>query len=277
MSEKDLVQITQEYYDSEEADNFYYHIWGGEDIHIGIYAPFETPVKTASRNTVAAMVEVLPGINEDTKILDIGSGYGGAARYLASEYGCKVDCLNLSATENKRNEERNQKVGLDHLVSVTTGNFEDLPFEEGMYDIVWSQDAILHSDKKARVFEEVNRVLKPGGLFILTDPMQSDNCPDGVLDPILDRIHLKEMGSVKLYRQIASRLGMTEVVVNEMPEQLVNHYSRVLQEVENNYDDIIRKSSETYIQRMMNGLKHWIAGGKKGYLNWGILVFKKLT
>lgn len=68
---------------------------------------------------------------------------------------------------------------------------------------------------------------------------------------------------------------MTEVVINEMPEQLVNHYSRVLQEVENNYDDIIRKSSETYIQRMMNGLKHWIAGGKKGYLNWGILVFKK--
>jgi sarcosine/dimethylglycine N-methyltransferase len=275
MSEKNLVQITQEYYDSEEADNFYFHIWGGEDIHIGIYAPFETPVKTASRNTVAAMVEVLPGINKDTKILDIGSGYGGAARYLASEYGCKVDCLNLSATENKRNDERNREVGLDHLISVTTGNFEDLPFDAESYDIVWSQDAILHSDKKERVFQEVNRVLKPGGVFILTDPMQSDDCPEGVLDPVLERIHLKEMGSVKRYREIASKLGMEEVVAKEMPEQLVNHYSRVLQEVERNYDEIIKKSSEAYIQRMMNGLKHWIEGGKQGYLNWGILVFKK--
>lgn len=275
MNEKDLVQITQAYYDSEDADNFYYHIWGGEDIHIGIYAPFETPVKIASRNTVSTMLEALPGINASKKILDIGAGYGGAARYLADKYGCQVDCLNLSKTENKRNEQRSKEAGLDKLISVTTGNFEQLPFADAQYDIVWSQDAILHSDKKERVFEEANRVLKPGGVFIFTDPMQSDHCPEGVLEPILNRIHLKEMGSVKRYRAIAKELGMEEISVHEMPDQLINHYTRVLQEVERNYADIIQKSSEEYIQKMMNGLRHWIEGGKKGYLNWGILVFKK--
>jgi len=274
MAEKDLVQITQEYYDSEDADNFYYHIWGGEDIHVGIYPDPETTVKEASQRTVATMTTMLPRLDENTTILDIGSGYGGAARYIAKQFGCKVDCLNLSETENKRNRERTEEAGLSDLVSVTTGNFEQLPFRENKYDIVWSQDSILHSDRKRKVFAEAHRVLKPGGIFILTDPMQSDDCPDGVLDPILERIHLKEMGSVQRYRQLAQELDMKELEVKEMPEQLVNHYSHVLGALEENYDEIIQKSSKDYIERMKKGLQHWIDGGKKGYLNWGILVFK---
>jgi sarcosine/dimethylglycine N-methyltransferase len=41
------------------------------------------------------------------------------------------------------------------------------------------------------VLGEVNRVLKPmAGRFVFTDPMRADDCPEGVLDPILARIHL---------------------------------------------------------------------------------------
>jgi len=264
MVEKDLVQITQEYYDSEEADNFYYHIWGGEDIHVGIYPEPETTVKEASQRTVATMITMLPPLDANTTILDIGSGYGGAARYIAKQFGCKVDCLNLSETENKRNRERTKEAGLEDLVSVTK-----------KYDIVWSQDAILHSDRKRKVFAEAYRVLKPGGIFILTDPMQSDDCPEGVLDSILERIHLKEMGSVRRYRTFARELEMREIDVKEMPKQLVNHYSHVLQAVQENYDEITEKSGKAYIEKMTKGLQHWIDGGKQSYLNWGILVFKK--
>jgi len=32
------VNVAREYYNSEDADNFYYFIWGGEDIHVGMYA-----------------------------------------------------------------------------------------------------------------------------------------------------------------------------------------------------------------------------------------------
>ena len=33
----DIQQITKDYYDSEDAFNFYEEIWGGENIHIGLY------------------------------------------------------------------------------------------------------------------------------------------------------------------------------------------------------------------------------------------------
>ncbi len=273
-NKENLVDITQEYYDSVDADNFYYQVWGGEDIHIGIYLPGDT-ISMASQRTVANMADIIQGLNKDHRVLDIGAGYGGAARYLASQYQCKVDCLNLSQVENDRNEEKNKTLGLDSLISVVTGNFENLPFEDNQYNIVWCEDAILHSDQKRKVFEEVDRVLKPGGQFIFSDPMQSDGCPDDVLEPVLKRIHLREMGSVKLYREFARELGWEEIDIKEMPEQLVNHYSNVLQKLEEKYEDLKRTCSEEYLTNMKKGLNHWIEAGRKDYLNWGFLHFRK--
>jgi len=274
MPKKDLVQITKDYYNSEEADEFYYRIWGGEDIHIGIYQEPGQPIKAASRNTVREMANSLPALDGNTEVLDIGAGYGGSARLLAREYGCRVHCLNLSEKENERNEQKTSAAGLEHLVSVTTGNFEQIPFDDNAFDLVWSQDALLHSNKKELVFREVVRVLKPGGRFIFTDPMQSDDCPARVLQPVLDRIHLEEMGSVRRYRELAGELGLEEVMVREIPEQLEKHYSRVLTTLKEQYEVLVKKLNAAYLERMMTGLKHWVEAGEKGYLNWGIMQFQ---
>ncbi len=273
-NKEDLVEITKKYYDSREADEFYHSVWGGEDIHVGLYATPQSPIGESSRKTVERMAQHLQ-LSANDRVLDIGAGYGGSARYLAAHYRCPVQCLNLSETENERNREKNQSQGLDHLIEVTTGNFEELPYPDNAFDVVWCQDSILHSNRKRKVLEEVNRVLKLGGNFIFTDPMQADDCPEGVLDPILNRIHLEEMGSVALYRQLARELGWEEVRIEEMPEQLVTHYGRVHQELKANYDGAVERSGKEYIDKMMQGLQHWVNGGKKGYLNWGILQFRK--
>jgi len=274
MQDNQLVEITKEYYNSQDADEFYHSIWGGEDIHIGIYDG-KNSIKEASRQSVVLMAEKAGALNVDSHLLDLGSGYGGAARYLAATFGCKVDCLNLSATENHRNEEKNKAQGLDHLINVVEGNFEALPFRANTYDVLWSQDAILHSNQKFKIFQEAQKVLKPGGVFIFTDPMQADDCPDGVLDAVLKRIHLEEMGSVAQYREFAKEAGLSEEEVIPMPEQLVNHYTQVLYGLETHYESLADKISGEYVDKMKQGLKHWIAAGQKAYLNWGILKFKK--
>jgi sarcosine/dimethylglycine N-methyltransferase len=141
-------------------------------------------------------------------------------------------------------------------------------------DIVWSEDAFLHSGNKGKVFEQAQRVLKPGGHFIFTDPMQSDDCSVDVLQPILDRIHLKELGSVKEYRALAAAHGFKEKEIIEMPEQLTNHYKAVLDELRLKELRLRKVVSAGYIEHMKKGLQHWIEGGEKGYLNWGILHFE---
>merc|ERR1711964_535831 len=87
------------------------------------------------------------------------------------------------------------------------GSFEDIPCNDVTFDIVWSQDAILHSGNRGQVLEEVDRVLKKNGEFIFTDPMQANDCPEGVLQPILDRIHLETLGSPEFYLDQARKLG----------------------------------------------------------------------
>src|SRR5690606_11735343 len=97
------VEVAERYYDSNDADSFYAEIWGGEDIHIGLYDPPTRSVRAASQATVDKLADTLRNVSTETRVLDIGAGYGGTARSLARRFGCHVTCLNLSETQNARN------------------------------------------------------------------------------------------------------------------------------------------------------------------------------
>ena len=269
------VETARSYYNSEDADTFYFTIWGGEDIHVGLYESDDEPIAEASQRTVEHIADKLPELGSDARIIDIGAGYGGAARYLARRFGCHVDALNLSEVENQRDRQMNREQGLDHLIDVHDASFDDLPFPDETFDVVWCQDSILHSDDREKVVREANRVLKSGGHFIFTDPMQTDDCPEGVLQPILDRIHLPSLGSPGFYKEVAERLGMEDLGFEEHAHQLPRHYGRVLRELEARESELEGKVSQDYIERMKKGLRHWVEGGNSGYLTWGILHFRK--
>ena len=271
-----VVKTAQEYYNSDDADNFYYHIWGGEDIHIGLYEHADQDIAIASERTVATMAsQCRMNLTPQTQVLDVGAGYGGAARRLAKTTGCHVTCLNLSEAQNTRNRAMNAEQGLADRITVVDGSFEDIPAQDRSFDLAWSQDAILHSGRREEVLDEVDRVLKPGGEFIFTDPMQADDCPDGVLQPVLNRIHLDSLGSFAFYRQQAQRLGWEELGIHDYTSQLVTHYTRVRQELAKRREALADKVSDEYIGRMIKGLGHWIDAGDSGYLSWGILHFRK--
>lgn len=269
------VRVAEQYYDSNDADQFYFNIWGGEDIHIGLYESPEIEVREASQRTVVRMADRLSGVTPETRIVDIGAGYGGAARYLARRFGCRVVCLNLSETQNARNRALNAAEGLSEQVSVVHGNFEELPFEAGEFDVVWSQDAILHSGRRDRVLDEIKRVLRPGGQLVFTDPMQSDDCPTGVLGPILARIHLDTLGSFAFYRRELRARGFEEIDVEDLTVHLGRHYARVRSELEARREEMVQLASPQYVERMLDGLQHWVAGEAKGHLAWGILHFRR--
>lgn len=269
------VSTAKEYYDSDDADNFYYTVWGGEDIHVGLYASDDEPIFDASRRTVEHMASRLTNLHQGSRVLDIGAGYGGAARFLAARHGCRVTALNLSEVENQRDREMNRDQGLEGLIDVVDGSFENIPYPDATFDIVWSQDAILHSGNRIKVLQEVARVLKPGGEFVFTDPMQANDCPDGILQPILERIHLNTLGSPGFYKAALEQLGLEDLGYEDQTHQLVSHYSRVLRETESREAEINQVVSTGYIERMKKGLRHWIDGGKKGYLAWGVFHFRK--
>ncbi len=271
----EVVNTARDYYNSDDADNFYATIWGGEDIHIGLYQAENEPIFDASRRTVATMASHIVNTGADIRILDIGSGYGGAARYLSKKFSCQVTALNLSEKENERNRKLNTDQGLEHFIEVVEASFEKIPYPDNTFDIVWSQDAILHSGNRDQVVSEVARVLKPGGEFIFTDIMQAEVVPEGVLQPVYDRIHLSSLGSLDFYRQCAEKNGLKEIAFYDHGHQLPMHYQRVLDETKKRHAEISPVVSEAYLDHMKVGLKNWVDAGQKGYLVWGILHFQK--
>ncbi len=272
---EDLVDKTKAYYDSDDAQQFYYWLWGGEDLHLGIYERKDESIRDASRKTVMRMASLLPKLDADTRVLDLGGGFSGSARALAGEFGCSVTVLNLSERENERGRRMNKERGLDHLITVYDGNFEEVPFEDDRFDVVWSQDAFLHSGDRKRVLAEAVRVLAPGGHLVFTDPMMTDDCPKDVLQPIFDRIHLSSLGSPGFYRKAAEEVKLTLCEYVDLDPHLPMHYQRVLEETERNEARIKGEISEEYIENMKKGLRYWIEGGRNGYLTWGIFLFRK--
>ena len=271
----DPTATARDYYNSSDADTFYAEIWGGEDIHIGVYERDDEPIRDASRRTVDVLIERLGDLDPSAVVLDIGAGYGGAARRLTTRFGCPVRCLNLAEAENDRNRELNDAAGLSDRIEVIDGSFETIPLADASVDVVWSQDAILHAGDRRRVLREVDRVLKPGGRFIFTDPMRDDTTPVESLGPILERIHLSDLGSPGFYRSVAAELGWKDMGFDDMTDNLVRHYSRVLETTNERARDLAGKVSHGYIERMKTGLQHWIDGGRSGRLVWGVMVFRK--
>jgi sarcosine/dimethylglycine N-methyltransferase len=271
----DAARIARDYYNSEDADNFYFHIWGGEDIHIGIYELPSDSVALASRRTTALLADALGALAPAARILDIGSGYGGSSRTLAKRFGCRVTALNLSERENARNREATAQAGLSHLIDVVDGSFEAMPFEPATFDAVWSIDALLHSDQRDHVLAEAFRVLRPGGQLIFTDPMESGACTATQLAPVLARIHLDSMGSFASYGRAAQALGFEIIETRDLTPHLVRHYTRIREELAANAHRLEGKVSPSFIANALAGLDHWINAGTTGCLAWGIQHFKK--
>lgn len=268
-------RAAESYYDSDDADRFYSAVWGGEDIHVGLYEPGETDIKACSVKTMERMLESLGGLSARDRVIDLGAGYGGGARLLADRYGCTVECLNISETQNENNRRLNREHGLDDKVIVKHGSFENVPADDGTFDVVWSQDSFLHSGRRDQVMAECWRILKPGGRLIFTDPMEADNADRKELQPVYDRIHLENLGSIGFYRRVCKDLGFEEVEVLDLTEHLGRHYYNVREHLKSRYDELKNVISPDYMDRMIQGLTHWVDAEAKKQLAWGILHFRK--
>jgi sarcosine/dimethylglycine N-methyltransferase len=127
---------------------------------LGALDHFHTGGLRASRELLE-LAQVRPG----DRVLDIGAGLAGAARMLVSECDCSVDCIEMSADYCAGAELLNRLTGLEDKITVHQGSALDLPFPDASFDVVWMQNVGMNIEDKQKLYEEIARVLKPGGRY----------------------------------------------------------------------------------------------------------------
>lgn len=112
------------------------------------------------------------GAHPGMRLLDVGCGLGGAARYFAHEHDCRVTGIDLSGEYVGVANMLAARVGLGERIRFQQGSAIDLPFAAGSFDGAYMFHVGMNIEDKARLFREVRRVLAPSGRFGVYDVMR---------------------------------------------------------------------------------------------------------
>jgi MPBQ/MSBQ methyltransferase len=113
-------------------------------------------------------LEVGPGV----RVLDVGCGIGGASR-MAAMAGAEVTGIDLTPDFVDAAAVLTDRVGLGDRATFLTTPGEELPLEDGLFDVAMMVHVGMNIPDKQTVFAEVHRVLAPGGRFGLYEQMRT--------------------------------------------------------------------------------------------------------
>ena len=104
-------------------------------------------------------------------LLEIASGSGGPALYLAGKFGCRITGLDI----NEEGIKTANQQALDADIKGVKFQFADvnrrLPFDDEIFDAVMCMDSMNHFGNRFGVLREWHRVLKAGRRILFTDPV----------------------------------------------------------------------------------------------------------
>lgn len=116
---------------------------------------------------LARMAGLRPGL----RVLDVGGGLGGPARTVATQFGCPVTVVDLTESYVRAGAAFTARLGLADRVTHRRGDALTLDVETDSFDLVWTQNSGMNIPDKERLYAGFARLLRPGGLLAMQEPM----------------------------------------------------------------------------------------------------------
>jgi cyclopropane-fatty-acyl-phospholipid synthase len=152
---------TNQHYD-QPAD-FFLRILGGRWHVYSCNLWDASTTETESQERKLDLLASLMGLEPGRRILDVGCGWGGPLVYLSKTYGVQGVGLTLSPSQQATAEARIARHGAD--AQVFESNWRDFNDDAG-FDVVYTDEAIVHFEDLRGYFQKVNSLLRPDGLML---------------------------------------------------------------------------------------------------------------
>jgi SAM-dependent methyltransferase len=165
-------------------------------------------------------------VRAEDVVLDVCSGMGGPARYLAWKTGCDVTGLDLTASRVGGATELTRVAGLSDLVRFVHGNALDMPFPDASFTLAIAQEAFAHIPDKRRLLAECARVLQPGGRLVFSDILHRGNLSVRDAQRLSEGMTFSEIETLDGYAGKLGACGMAAVRMVDLTEE----WTRILVE-----------------------------------------------
>jgi SAM-dependent methyltransferase len=173
---------------------------------------------------LATLVKPTPG----TLVVDVGSGLGGTARYLASEHNCQVTGLDLTNAYCRLAGRLSGWVGLSDRTEFRRGDALSMPFDDGIFDLAWTEHVQMNIADKIGFYREIHRVLRSGGRLAFHDIFAGDGGETYFPVPWAASPSISALARADKVRELLASLGFSELAWEDRTPQSVEWFRSAL-------------------------------------------------
>lgn len=277
---RDKFNYLKKYYDEtwDEASH---------TLHIGLFKSENDSLSTAYKQATDYLIEntkSLVPINKDSMILDVGCGSGRTLTELCLKYGCSGIGIDLSdehikdantylqSINNIRTQSGLSKISA-RFIRGSGSNLEKILKKDEQFTHIISQDAIFLITNKKSFFNNVRRLLKPGGVFAIADFLSESaekNLTQTERNLIYQLVNWKDGLSFDSYLEILKTIDLRIFKSERRDIDMVRTYEQLVHKMER----YILKNDKTYIE-LKDRYQSIASAVKSGKMGWGFFFAKK--
>ncbi|SBT40394.1 class I SAM-dependent methyltransferase [Micromonospora auratinigra] len=255
----------------------YLSFWDSEGVlHTGYFADEADTDYPAAADRTSDILAADAGIDATSRVLDVGCGCGNFLLRLAERTGCRGEGLDLSIERIRFAESRRAERAPTADITFRHGSATALPYADGSFSHVVSQDALFLVPEKPRSHAEMFRVLAPGGVLTISDFLQPRaEIGAAARRHVYDRVRWNGGYSLDGYADALTAAGFVDVDARSLDAHIRQTYRVLGHTARERAAGTADEAARTWILGFADSCDEIQAAIDRGEFGWGMVIARK--